>query len=212
MSDQRMDYCLGKFKYLVDYTTKNGKTSPRKRTPYYSVFEYYGGRQNIIDRKLIVIWSQTSYHYYVFDTVSNLKQFLALTPAKDQRYHEVIFSDQIQRPRIDIDGGNKYLSDKVSKILKEKLGPVTVCDLSDQDYFSRHIIVDRYYLNLKQALQACINALGDLYDNQFIDHQVYHDIQNFRLVGSNKGPGTATKKIVTRGRGLEDTLIGQYLP
>jgi hypothetical protein len=193
---------MGRFKYLI----KNVKTS---------VIEHFGSRKKIIDEQLIIIWSHKSFAYYVFNTVYNLLMFLSLTPQNDLRYSEVIFRERPQRARIDIDSGTNYFYTKIMKGLKELTDDhISVCDMSREDYFSRHIIIDHFYNSMDEAKEhiviPLINMIGD--PNHYIDLNVYHDIQNFRLTGSTKsGPTDPIKKIISIHTTFEQTLIGKYI-
>jgi len=203
----RMDYSLGRFRFLVE--------NPKRKSKEPSLIKTFKGKQNIIRNKLIIIWSQKSYAYYVFDSISNLIEFLNLTPKDDLHYHEVIFQEAPQRARLDIDDGDEIFFKKVIKALKEiTSSKIVVCDQSSSNYFSRHIIVDEYFPSMKDAKNEIVDQVIKLLggnEEGYIDLNVYHAIQNFRLVGSSKtGKNQPVKKIITRGASFEDSLIGLY--
>ena len=91
--------------------------------------------------------------------------------------------------------------------------PIIVCDQSTEEYLSRHIIVDHFYKTMQEAKRSIVDKVIELVGNEdnAIDLNVYHAIQNFRLVGSSKvGVNQPEKRIITRGATFEQTLIGNY--
>lgn len=205
-----MDHSLGRFRYLVE----NPKRKKGKGNIGESVITHFGGKAAIIKDQLIIIWSHKSYAYYVFDSVTNLIHFLNETPVDDLHYSEVIFQEAPQRARIDIDDGNISFFNKVKNALKMITDdPIIVCDQSTEEYLSRHIIVDHFYKTMQEAKRSIVDKVIELVGNEdnAIDLNVYHAIQNFRLVGSSKvGVNQPEKRIITRGATFEQTLIGNY--
>lgn len=197
----RNAYLLGRYRYLV----------PRAGAE--SVFSAHGGRAGVLRRRLVVVWSHRSRAFYVFASVDALKGFLACVPASEQNYSEVVLAEQRQRPRLDLDGGDAAVYRRVVRALR-RLVPdarLVVTDQSTPQRYSRHVLVDAFYpsmeatLPLVAAVRAALGADADV-----VDTNVYHSIQNFRLLGSSKGGGEPRKRLVTRGAALEDTLVGEY--
>jgi hypothetical protein len=192
-----------RFPYLIHIPGREGK----------SVIKEYGGRAEIIRRRLMIVWSEQSKHFYVFKRVSEYLAFSDQVPARDRHYYEVIFSEQRQRPKIDIDGGSKESAERIRRKLRDMADgdKVIVCDSSAGRKFSRHLIVDKFYKDAASAKVLMDDVVANLNedDAKYIDQSVYKDIQYFRLTGSAKMNG-AIKKILTPGVTFEQTLIGSY--
>ena len=165
--------------------------------------------------KKVIIWSERSKHFYVFNNVTDLEKFIAVEP--DQHYYEVVFGWKKQRPKFDIDSGDEKTFAAFIEALQTVIGPsgkYIVTDSSSETKFSRHVIVDKYVANVeaaKKLMEKVVALVGD----ENIDTSVYKSIQYFRLLGSSK-LGKKTKRIIYPRpvsaiiNPLSKTLIGYY--
>lgn len=218
-----MEYCLGRFKYLVPRSSTARKRIPSAASTEESVVGHFGTKRDIISRHLIIVWSHRSYAYYVFESVENLRRFLEAQPKNDQHYSEVIFSKQPQKPHFDIDGGDEKSFKKVIKAIKEISAvrwssfandSLIVFECGTEEKFSRHIIINKSYPNAKIANEIVWKVVEKI-GHGYIDESVYKKIQNFRLVGSSKVGGGIKRLLDTKGAegvksSLEDCLVGDY--
>lgn len=199
------EYYLGRYMYLVE--DPNHKHPEEK-----SVIKTFGGRAAIIRRRLFIVWSEQSKHFYVFESIAKYLKFIEDVPEKKRHYFEVVFSEQKQRPKFDIDGGDAEYVERIRKTIKALVPTGTkiiICDSSSSTKFSRHIIVDKWYKNSEAAKKLMDDVVANVDGRNYIDESVYKDIQYFRLTGSAKLSG-AIKKILTPGAKFEQTLIGSY--
>lgn len=162
-------------------------------------------------KKKVIIWSERSKHFYVFDTVKQLELFLEVEP--DQHYYEVVFGWKRQKPKFDVDTGTEKDFDELVAAVKKVIGAgvrIIITDSSSSKKFSRHIIVDKYVKDVeaaKEIMEKVVKIIGD----KNLDTLVYKSTQYFRLLGSRKISGE-TKRVISPKTGVsfKDTLIGKY--
>lgn len=161
-------------------------------------------------KKKVIIWSERSKHFYVFDSVRELEKFLAVEP--DQHYYEVIFGWKRQKPKFDIDTGSEKEFNELITAIHKVVGNIRliITDSSSSKKFSRHVIVDKYVKDVeaaKKIMEKVVEIIGD----KNLDTSVYKSTQYFRLLGSRKISGEVKRIISPRsGVSFRDTLIGAY--
>lgn len=196
----------------------------------HSVLSYY---PNVA--KKIIIRNEENNKYFVFDSYDEFEKWYN---CKSIKYcHEIIFGNQCQRLKFDIDIKNnvkcsveniiEYILEKILYTLNELYNCIYDFTINKDDFiitdssgkegegykYSYHIILYKYGLSNNFETKYITDEVIKNCDKygQYIDKSVNKSIQNFRILGSNKKGSDRTKKITlkygTHDGTLLDTLI-----
>lgn len=175
---------------------------------------------------LLVIWNSENTHYYVFDNINTLEEYILNKPPSDRTYHEVIFGKRPQKLKFDIDrcppesldnimNAIKYVWKNTSLLIpynKRQNVKIFTFDTSGfTNVLSRHIIIDYYVPNVDVAkmiyneVKSYLKAKNSG-DEQFLDN-IYGSIQNFRLMYCSKNKDGFPKTSLSKSVKFKDSII-----
>jgi hypothetical protein len=154
----------------------------------------------------------------MFDRVSEFVKWLLTKPADERTFSEVIFGNEPQKLKLDIDGATsaqlKTVFDAIQKVWKD----IPTTSGTDHMYIFKtgemdhHIVIDHVVESVERAEEFANkvrDATGDPTMSKIIDPKVYNNTQNFRIMGCSKGPGLPTKVPVnTKKIRMIDSLVG----
>jgi hypothetical protein len=169
-----------------------------------------------------IVRDEVSNKYYVFDSKKEFETWYINKANKN--YHEVIFGDQIQRLKFDIDSDVdidiKIILKSIKcvirqlydiSITKQDIIVTTSSGNTDKGYkYSYHIILFTFALanniEAKFVTDHVITQLPDEY-KKCIDKTVNKSIQNFRILFSSKHNSDRTKIVCNKYRTCTDLTL-----
>jgi P4 family phage/plasmid primase-like protien len=170
-----------------------------------------------------IVGNNTGCKYYAFENFDNAIKHIENKPEKC--LNEVIFGDQPQKIKFDIDCKEPYDKKKflevITSLIKKVLTQVynnikepelIILDASGGEKLSFHIILKNYYVNnVSQAkyIAGLVKrevAMDNQYSQEVVDLAVYNSKQQFRVANSPTIKGDRPL-VITTGECYEDTLI-----
>lgn len=182
-------------------------------------------------RKGLIVRDESKQQFITFDSYDIFESWYKYIDIKT--HHEVITGNQ--KLRFDIDGDKKaheifnntldhftptktvwdefidilgsiFITEYDIELPKES---IIVCDSSDENKFSRHIIINGFYVSDHKEANRFAKKFYEgwpEYIQTYIDKGIYKSTQNFRIAGSHKVGSNRVKKILTK-HSLADTMI-----
>jgi len=190
-------------------------------------------REDIKTPKILIqMIGNNNYRYYtLLNSIKELKKFLSEKPEEEQTFFEVIFGENKQKPRFDIDN---IAVDRIPEMFDAfgslfeglGIGPENLLwySSSNETKQSYHLVLPDYYFeNCDQAkrlwyyVQENMGAKISMY----VDNRIYSSTQHFRLLGSQKLNSSRPKILMKSwkykeevieqekySRNLRDSLVG----
>jgi hypothetical protein len=183
-----------------------------------------------------IVWNEKNKKYYVFTNVEELEKWYMIQ--EEKYYHEVIFGQQNQRLKIDIDIIKQegfepnilFIIDTIIQVIEDLYYEIDDISLTYKDFiitdssgltdkgykYSYHIILFTCAFNNYNEVKYITECIIKKIPNYGIDIQVNKSVQNFRLLLSTKLNSTRIKQIshiftTNKDVSFTDTLIVPFL-
>lgn len=162
-----------------------------------------------------------------FSTYFEFYQYQQKFPRQEQCFYEVILGNSSQKPRFDIDiDDNSNIEDQIINCVIDGINQVfnslniplnpqrdiLLYNSHGASKKSFHIVIDNYchvnYLEAKAFYQRVISYIPISY-LKYIDKSVYNNVQNFRIIGSQKYGSNRPKQFMDQWKWYDQTITYQ---
>jgi hypothetical protein len=205
-------------KLFITRTEKDATSERKFNTREAPSFTVYENKDQFITAYSVMTYEQKTLHEVILDIPQKLKFDIDAKRYSDNPT-DPVFNESV-------DEFNTMMENIISHIqsifhlnydIELPRKNVIMCDSSDASKFSRHIIINGYFVSgHRQAEHFALDVINGLPEDysKFIDRSVYNVKQNFRITGSHKSGSNRIKTIMNYTHGnttytydIKDTFI-----